>query len=100
MKSWLKFFGLSFFSDKISKQAVKRGYLNVALGAVFALVFLFCGVLAADLLPFSTHYKNSSSFTAFVRNAVTNDGLSLEVNGGMAFTRVLGISTLSLTLCN
>ncbi len=82
MKSWLKFFGLSFFSDKISKQAVKRGYLYVALGAVFALVFLFCGVLAADLLPFSTHYKNSSGFTAFVRNAVTNDDLNLQVNGG------------------
>lgn len=82
MKGWLKFFGLSFFSDKISKQAVKRGYLNVALGAVLALVFLFCGLLAADLLPFSTHYKNSSSFSAFVRKAVVSDKLNLQVNEG------------------
>ncbi|MDE5943507.1 MAG: hypothetical protein K2H30_04790 [Clostridia bacterium] len=79
MKSWLKFIGLSFFSDKISKEALKRGYLNIALGVVFALVFLLCGLLAADLLPFSAQYNTSTDFTAFVRNAVSDDGLNLEV---------------------
>lgn len=80
MKKWLKFIGLSFFSDKISKEALKRGYLNFILGMLFALVFLFCGVLAADQLPFSAHYNNSSEFSAFVRKAVTNKSLNLEVN--------------------
>lgn len=79
MIKWLKFIGLSFFSDKISKQALKRGYLNLVLGIVFTLVFLFCGVLAADMLPFPTHY-DSSDFKAFVRNAVTSESLKLEVN--------------------
>lgn len=79
MKEWLKFVGLSFFSDKISKGASKRGYLNLILGMIFALAFLFCGVLAADLLPFSTHYNNSSDFKAFVRKAVTSESLNLEV---------------------
>lgn len=79
MKKWLKFIGLSFFSDKISKEALKRGYLNLVLGMIFALVFLFCGVLAADLLPFSTHYNNSSGFTEFVRNAVTSESLNIEI---------------------
>lgn len=82
MKKWLKFFGLSFFSDKISKQAIKRGYANLALGTAFALVFIFCGALAADLLPFSTHYNNSSAFSSFVRRAVTSDVLNVRINGG------------------
>lgn len=80
MIKWLKFIGLSFFSDKISKQALKRGYLNLVLGIVFMLVFLFCGVLAADILPFPTHYNNSPDFKAFVRSAVTSKALNLEVN--------------------
>lgn len=82
MKKWLKFIGLSFFSDKISKEAVKRGYMNFVLGFVLSLIFLFCGVLAADLLPFPTHYKNSTSFTAFVRNAVTSKSFNLSVTDG------------------
>lgn len=82
MKEWLKFFGLSFFSDKISKQAVKRGYTNLLLGAVFTLVFLFCGLIAADLLPFPSHYKNASDFSGFVRNAVADGQLGIKVSGG------------------
>ena len=35
MVKWLKFIGLSFFSDKISKQAVKRGYLKTASDSIF-----------------------------------------------------------------
>lgn len=80
MREWIKFFGLSFFSDKISRQAVRRGYKNFVLGAVLALALLFCGILAADLLPFSTHYKRASSFSAFARNGVV--GTNLRVGSG------------------
>lgn len=80
MKKWLKFIGLSFFSDKISKEALKRGYLNLVLGMIFALVFLFCGVLAADLLPFSAFYNKSDEFSGFVRNAVTSESLNIQIN--------------------
>lgn len=81
MKKWLKFIGLSFFSDKISKQALKRGYLNFVCGMIFALVFLFCGVLAADLLPFPAHYNNSADFTGFVRKALSSESLNIEIKG-------------------
>lgn len=94
MKKWLKFFGLSFFSDKISKQAVKHGYMNLFLGVILSLVFLFCGIIAADLLPFSAHYNNSSSFSAFVRNAV--GGLDLQVvSGKISSLRI--VDTFSVT---
>ena len=82
MKKWLKFIGLSFFSDKISKEAIKRGYLNSVLGIIFALIFSFCGVLAADLLPFPAHYNNSPDFKEFVQNAVISESFKLEVSGG------------------
>ena len=93
MKEWIKFFGLSFFSDKISKQAVRRGYSNFVLGAVLALAFLFCGILAADLLPFSAHYKNSASFSAFARNAVV--GIDLRVGSGKISSPVI-VDTFSV----
>lgn len=77
MVKWLKFIGLSFFSDKISKQAVKRGYLNLVFGLFFTLAFLFCGVLAADLLPFPTQYDNAEEFSSFVRNAFSDESLNV-----------------------
>lgn len=80
MKSWLRFFGLSFFSDKIAKEAARRGYLNVFLGLLFALIFVFCGVLASNTIPFTTHYKNATEFKAFVHNAFSE--ITLTVNGG------------------
>lgn len=86
MKKWLKVFGLSFFSDKITKETVKYGFSNFALGFLLALIFLFCGVLAADVLPFKTHYKNSTDFTAFVRNAIAGGGAEIEVSGGKIFS--------------
>lgn len=81
MKSWLKFFGLSFFSDKIAKQAKDRGFGNFFLGLLLALVFVFCGLLAANVLPFTTHYGNASDFRAFAQEVTTQ--LDLTVNDGV-----------------
>lgn len=78
MKSWLKYFGLSFFSDKIAKEAVRRSMLNFLLGFVLSLVFIFCGVLAANTLPFRTHYNKASQFKAFVRTAFENVNLTIK----------------------
>ncbi|MDE5722363.1 MAG: hypothetical protein K2I30_06490 [Clostridia bacterium] len=77
MKSWLKFFGLSFFSDKIAKGAARRGILNFILGLALSLVFIFCGVLAANTAPFRTHYNNASEFKTFVRNSF--DAVNLNI---------------------
>lgn len=81
MKDWLKFFGLSFFSDKIAKDAKKRSLLNFFLGLLFALVFIFCGILGATCAPFKTHYKNSEEFKALVRNTVSK--VSLTANNSL-----------------
>lgn len=78
MKDWLKFFGLSFFSDKIAKDAKKRSLLNFFLGLLFALVFIFCGILGATCAPFKTHYKNSEQFKALVRSTVSKVSLTAE----------------------
>ena len=78
MKSWLRFFGLSFFSDKIAKEARNRGVLNCVLGFVLALVFTFCGVLAANCVPFYTHYKNASGFKGFIYGFADEIALTLK----------------------
>lgn len=78
MKSWLRFFGLSFFSDKIAKEARKRGVLNCVLGFVLSLLFIFCGVLAANCVPFYTHYKNAPEFRNFIYGFVNEVPLTVK----------------------
>ena len=82
MISWLKYFGLSFFSDRIAKESVKRSMLNFVLGFVLTLVFTFCGVLAANTLPFGVHYKNASQYREFLRGSF--DKVNVTVQGGEA----------------
>lgn len=72
MKKWFEFFGLSFFSDRISKGAAKRGYANVLLGLILALVFIWAGFVGGDMLPFSAHYNNSADFKETVRSLLAN----------------------------
>ena len=72
MKKWFNFFGLSFFSHKTSKEGVKRGYTNVFLGFVLALVFLWAGFILGEMLPFGIHYNNSPDFMATVHTVFAN----------------------------
>ena len=85
---WLKFIGLSFFSDKVAKSAVKRNYFNVALGFILTLVFMFCGLIAADILPFSTHYSSADRFRQFLYNAFSDgqNTVPLTVSDGNIVT--------------
>lgn len=69
IKSWFKFFGLSFFSDKIAREAPKRGFTAVGLALLLSFLFLACGYIAADIVPFSTHYENAGQYKEFVQNA-------------------------------
>ena len=78
MLEWLKFFGLSFFSDKIAKEARVRGVLNCVLGFVLALVFIYCGVLAANTVPFYTHYGNSAKFKSVVSTVLDKTQPSVD----------------------
>lgn len=87
MKKWFKFFGLSFFSHKLSKEGAKRGYANVFLGFVLALIFLWAGFIGGDMLPFGTHYNNAPDFMATVHavfaNADTNKRIDAEIENGV-----------------
>lgn len=86
MKKWLKFFGLSFFSDKIAGEAPRHGYRNLLLALVLAFLFFFAGFLSADVVPFSCHYKKAGKFGQFVDAAFSKDdmrhGIALTVEKG------------------
>lgn len=73
MKNWCKFFFLSFFSNKHSKDGTKRGFSSVFLSLALALVFFCLGTVWADFLPFGSHYNNATDFHTTVRNALINE---------------------------
>lgn len=73
MKQWIKFFGLSFFSDSVSREAPRRGYLNLLLSAVLAFLLFFTGYLCAAVVPFSHHYASAGNFRKFVDAAFGED---------------------------
>ncbi len=80
MKKWFRFFGLSFFSNKISKESVKRGYSNAFLGFTLALVFMWVGFLFGDMLPFGVHYNNSPDFKATVHTVLANTDAARRID--------------------
>ena len=106
MKKWLRFFCLSFFSDKISKEGAKRGYTNFLLGLIISLLFLWAGYVGGDLLPLGSHYKNSPDLSATVNRVFANsdpdkrvdaevkDGVLLAKKHGGEYSDELLINTL------
>lgn len=87
MKKWFKFFHLSFFSHKIAKEGAKRSYANFLLAFILSLIFLWSGFMGGDMLPFSSHYKNSPDFRATVysvfANADTDKRINAEIENGI-----------------
>lgn len=81
MKEWLKFIGLSFFSDKIAMQAPRRGLGNVFLSAVLGMAFLLLGLIAAFTVPFEANYYNTPELVATVECALS--GAALEIRDGV-----------------
>ena len=87
MKKWIRFFCLSFFSDKISSEGARRGYTNVFVGLILSFILLWLGFLGGDMLPFSAHYNNSPGFKETARSVLANqDGdkrIALEIEEGV-----------------
>ena len=69
MKNRIKFFGLSFFSDKIASEAAKRSFATVFIGLLLSFVFFLFGYYGADVAPFATHYNNAGSYKEFIQAA-------------------------------
>lgn len=86
MKEWLKFIGLSFFSDKIAAQAPRRGLGNVFLVIVLGAVFMLLGLIGAYTLTFSANYSNAPELVATVECALSADGAAPEIKDGTLFS--------------
>lgn len=84
MKDWFKVFGSSFFSDKNAEKAAQYGFASVVLAILLSFAFFLFGFMAADVVPFSTHYENAAGYKEFVCNAFSDDGLNIEISGDKA----------------
>lgn len=67
--------------------------MNCVLGFVLTLVFIFCGVLAANTVSFYTHYGNATEYKSFLQNAA--DNLQLSVEDGNVYTEQVVNTSLS-----
>ena len=94
MKKWLRFFGLSFFSDKISKEGAKRGYTNVFIGLILTFAFLWVGFVGGDLLPLGVRYNNSPDFMKTAHgvfaNSDTGKRIDAEIKEGVLLAKKQG----------
>lgn len=84
MAEWFKVFGLGFFNDKLAAKSAKYGFVSVFLTIVLSFVFFMFGFMAADVVPFSTHYDNAGQYKEFVHNAFSDNGLRVEIQDGLA----------------
>lgn len=84
MKDWFKVFGLSFFSDKSAERAPQYGFVSIVLSIMLSVLFFMFGFMAADVVPFSTHYDNSAQYREFIRNAFSDADISIEISGESA----------------
>lgn len=82
MKGWIKFFGLSFFSDKIATEAVKRGFSSIALALLLSFIFFLFGYYGADVAPFAARYDGAESYKQFISNGFSK--LDIEIKDGKA----------------
>lgn len=80
--NWIKFFFLSFFSNKRAKEGIQKGFSNLFLSLIIALVFICLGVIGADTMPFSAHYDSSTGFKSVVQNAFAGGEINLMIENG------------------
>lgn len=86
MKDWLKFISLSFFSDRIAKEAPRRSFGNLILSAVLSVVILFAGYIAGSLIPFRTLYLSSTALNGVVQSVFveeSNERINLKIENGV-----------------
>lgn len=84
MKNFFKFFGLSFFSDRIASEASDRKVYTAFVSLFIAFILFVTTLVAADFCSFPVRYGKSDGFNALVYNAFTSDTarISLRVENG------------------
>lgn len=80
----IKFFGLSYFSDKIARTAAGFGFGTLFLALVLTFLFFLCGYMAADTVPFATHYESAGQYKEFINYAFSEGGTSLSIESKRA----------------
>lgn len=80
MKKWFKFFCLSFFDHKLSKEGEKRGYTNAFLGLLLTFIFIWSGFVGAEMLPFSTRYDLATDLRSTVQSVFANSDVESRIN--------------------
>lgn len=84
IKTRLKFFFLSFFSDKTAKQAPKSGFFWVILALALSFLLILLGYYGSGVAPFSSHYDGAGLYTEFIDNAFESGGIELDIRNKKA----------------
>lgn len=85
-KEWFRFFIFGYFSDKIADKARLHGFTAVFVAVIITAICFFAGFYAADVVPFSTHLKNSETYLSFIDSAFSANGAGLEIKNHIAFS--------------
>lgn len=83
MIEWLKVFGLGFFNGRLAARSGKLGFVSVVLSIALSFAFFMFGFMAADTVPFSSHYDNADGFGDFLHAAFSSD-VKVEICNGFA----------------
>lgn len=86
MKELWNYIAPSFFSDKIAKQAPRRGVGSILIVAILAVVFSVLGIIAAYTLTFNANYGNTSALVETVERAFSADGATVEIKDGVLYS--------------
>ncbi len=80
IKEVLSFFGLSFFSNKISKRAKAHTVLPLAFSFLFTFILLYFSVILSDTIPFQHHYRQASEYQEFLYEIFQEYQVKLQIN--------------------
>lgn len=78
MKKWMKFFGLSFFSNQEAEKAPKFGLGFVLLAVLLSMIFFLFGYYSSDVLPFGANYGRATEYQQFLHTAF-DEKVQLEI---------------------
>lgn len=89
IKSAIKYFFLSFFSNSIASESKSRSLWHGLLSFLLGVLLLFGGLTAGNAASFPSLYKQSGEFREFLYSA-TDNAITLEMKDGKAMATISG----------